>query len=119
MASSGVGWATNDIKVAVLLGAYTFDKTHQFVTDLGANIVGRSANLGTKTAVAGVLKSDPAFFAALAGSRYLYAVLFIDTGSDATSSLLGYYDTGTNIPNTPNGIDEFIAPDPVTGWIPL
>lgn len=110
-----VAWSGDNIKVALLSSGYTYSATHQFVTDLGANIVARSSNLGTKTSVGGILKSDPADFPALAGSRVLYAAIFKDTGTDATSRLLYYIDTATNLPFTPNGIDTTVQFDPATG----
>jgi hypothetical protein len=42
---------------------------------------------------------------AVTGSVVSYVVLYKDTGSDATSELLVYWDTGTGIPLTPNGGD--------------
>lgn len=115
-ATAGINWVAGDMKVALLIAAYSFDATaHQFVTDLGANIVARSLNLTGKTDVAGILKSDAASFPALTGARCLYAVVFVDTGSDATSSLLYYIDTATNLPGTPIGIDVTCQFDPSTG----
>ncbi len=113
--AGGIGWTTNAIKVAALASGYTFDITHQFVTALGANIVARSSNLSSKTNTAGVLNSAMAVFAAMTGVRVLYLAVFIDTGSDATSSLLYYIDTATNLPFTPNGIDIDVQWDPTTG----
>ncbi len=113
--AGGVGWTTNNIKVAALSSGYTFDPTHQFVTALGANIVARSANLGSKTNTAGVLTSAMAVFAAMTGAPVLFLAIFIDTGTDSTSSLLYYVDTATNLPFTPNGIDIDVQWDPTTG----
>ncbi len=110
-----VAWSTDNIKVALLTNGYTYSAAHQFVTDLGANIVARSGNLGTKTSVGGVLKSGIATWPVLTGAQCFYAVIYKDTGTDATSRLLYYIDTATNLPGTPNGIDVTCQFDPTTG----
>lgn len=110
-----VAWSTHNFKVAALLTGYTYSATHEFVTDLGGNIVARSSNLTGKTSVGGILKSDPASFASLTGGRVLYLVIFRDTGVDATSPLLYYIDTASNLPFTPNGITTTVQFDPTTG----
>lgn len=115
-AEAQIDWTSNDIKIAALTAAYVYDATDQFVTDLGATIVGRSANLSGKTDVSGILKGDAALFALLTGSTVMYLVIFQDTGSDATSRLLYYIDTATNLPTIPNGIDVTVQADPTTGY---
>jgi hypothetical protein len=115
-AEAEIDWTSNDIKVAAVTSGYTYSAAHQFVSDLGANIVARSANIGGKTDASGVLKGDAALFALLTGSTVAYLVIFQDTGVDATSRLLYYIDTATNLPTIPNGIDVTIQPDPTTGY---
>jgi hypothetical protein len=114
---TGVNWTTADIKLAALKSTYAFDKTHEFVTALGANIVARSANLTGKVNLAGILKGDSALFALLTGATVQYCAVFIDTGVDATSSLLYYIDTAINLPTIPNGLDVTVQPDPSTGYL--
>jgi|SRR5271170_3900872 len=110
-AEGQVDFLTDTIKLALVAQPYSFDSTDQFVADLQAGspavsqIVTRSGALTTPSAANGVLSADPATFTAVTGVPVFYLVLYKDTGSDATSPLLIFYDTGTNIPLTPNGGD--------------
>jgi hypothetical protein len=115
-AEAQIDWTSDTIRIAALKSTYTYSATHQFVTDLGANIVARSADLSTKTDTSGVLNSDAALFALLTGLTVQYLAVFQWTGSDATSRLLYYIDTGINLPTIPNGLDVTVQPDPTTGW---
>lgn len=112
-------WASNNFKLIALKSTYTYSDTHEFVTDLGANIVGRSANLSSKSSTSGYLKSANALFTALTGSTVTSFALVKDTGSDATSLLIRFIDTANVIPSTPNGIDWEVQPDPTYGWLRL
>lgn len=98
MAVNSVGGATQ----------YTYSAAHNFVSDVASGaILARSGALASKTFVGGVLRADnlaPAF-AALAGDPFELVILYIDTGSDATSRLLACYDTATGLPLTPDGTD--------------
>jgi hypothetical protein len=114
-ANAGINWGSDTIKVAAIKSGYTFSNAHQFVTDLGANIVARSSALSSKTSVGGILNAAQGVFAALTGAQVLFLVVFKDTGTDATSPLLYYIDTATNMPFTPNGIDVDVQWDPTTG----
>lgn len=98
------------IKWAALTSGYTFSQTHQFVSDLGANIVGRSNSLGTKTmgsVAEGVFDAADSLFSALTGSTVTQLVMYKDTGNDATSNLLLQVTSAkyTGLPFTPTGAD--------------
>ena len=83
--------AGTNIKFAAVSAGYTFSTTHEFVTDLGANIVGRSSNLTSKTlgsVGAAIFDAADTQFTALTGSVVTQLVMFYDTGTDATSVLL-------------------------------
>lgn len=111
-----INWLSNTIKIAALTGAYTYSAAHEFVSDL-AGIVARSNAIGSKTNVGGILSGANDLFPALTGAMFLYLVIYKDTGVDATSPLLYYIDTGTNLPTTPNGIDLYVQADPPTGFL--
>lgn len=101
-----IAWLTDTIKVALVKTAYAVNlATDQFVTDLGANILVRSSALTTKTSTAGVADADDVLYAALSGAQVSYIVVYKDTGADATSPLIAYYDTATGMPFTPSGGD--------------
>src|SRR5438552_3438433 len=104
---------SDTIKVMIVKVAQAFNSAHQFVSDLTAgNIVVRSAALTGKTITNGVFNSNAVTFTAVAdpGTNCLF-ILYKDTGNDATSPLIAYYDTGTNIPVRPNGGDITFTPD--------
>lgn len=105
-------WDTDTIKVALVGTGYTPDlATHQFVSDLGANIVARSGALTNKTVAAGVADADDMTFAGLTGAQVKYIVIYKDTGVDATSPLIALIDTATGLPFTPSGADVTIRWD--------
>lgn len=107
---AGSNLTSSNIKFAAVTSGYTFSTSHEFVTDLGANIVGRSANLGSKTlgtVGAGIFDAADTTFTALTGSAVTQLVMFIDSGSDATSVLLIQIDSTdcAGLPFTPTGAD--------------
>lgn len=105
-------WDTDTIKVALLSAGYTPNlATHQYVSDLGANIVARSSALTGKTVAAGVADANDVTFNAVSGAQVTRIVIYKDTGSDATSPLICLIDTGTGLPVTPNGGDITITWD--------
>lgn len=98
-------WTANTIKLIFLAAGYTPNfSTHEFVSDL-TNIVARSAALGTKANLLGVLNAAAAIASAVSGSNITQIVAVKDTGVDATSLLLLYWDTATGFPIIPNGGD--------------
>jgi hypothetical protein len=101
-----IDWDTDNIKVALLTSGYIADQAnHQYVSDLGANIVARSGNLTGKTATAGVLDADDVTLSAVSGPQVTQFVIYKDTGDDATSPLITHQDSYTSLPVTPNGGD--------------
>lgn len=110
LGQAGINLLTADIKFIALTAGYTFSDSHQYVSDLGANIVGRTAVLGSKTlgSVAdGVFDAADSVFSALTGSAVTQLVMVKDTGNDATSPLLLIADSTkyTGLPLTPSGAD--------------
>jgi hypothetical protein len=113
-----IDFDTDTIKIALVLSTYTVNlATHQFVTDLGANILIRSSALTSKTVAAGVADAADVLFALLAGAAFRYIVIYKDTGSDATSRLIAYLDTATGLPTTPNGADLTVVWDNTAGLL--
>ncbi|MGH7486998.1 MAG: hypothetical protein ACREMY_15555 [bacterium] len=105
-AQGDIAFLTATIGVILVGTSYVFSSSHEFVTDLGANIVARSSALGTKTTTNGVLNAASPVVSAVGGVVNVgFVVLYHNSGSDATSELLVYWDTGTGIPLTPNGGD--------------
>lgn len=107
---AGLDLTAVNIKWAAVEAGYVFSTAHEFVTDLGANIVGRSANLASKTlgtVGAGIFDAADTSFTALTGSDVTQLVMFYDTGVDATSVLLVQVDNTdyAGLPYTPTGAD--------------
>jgi hypothetical protein len=50
-----------------------------------------------------VLGANSLTWTSVSGSQAAYVILYKDTGSSSTSPLLGYIDTATGLPVTPNG----------------
>lgn len=99
----------DDLKVALVTSSYSYSASHQYRSDLGANILtdGVSGNLSTKSTTAGVFDADNVTLATVTGSQTAAAIiLFKDTGSSGTSPLIAYWDTGvTGLPFSTTGGD--------------
>ncbi|WP_150523840.1 hypothetical protein [Roseibium sediminis] len=108
---------SDTIKVALVdTGGYTFAATHQFLSDIGSNILGTAQTLANATVTNGVFDADDVVFTEqAAGIGTLDAiealVIYKDTGTAATSNLIAYYDTATGLPVNPNGGDITITWD--------
>lgn len=103
-----IDWDANSIKaVLVDTGQYTVNlATHQFLSDIPAGArIATSAALSAKTKAAGVAGAANFGFTAVTGVNCEALVIFADTGTPATSRLIAYIDTATNLPVTPNGGD--------------
>jgi hypothetical protein len=99
---------TGNIKaVLVDLADYTYSAAHDFLDDVPvAARVATSANLTGKTFVNGLFDADNTSFTAATGDISEAVILYVDTGSAATSRLVAFFDTGvTGLPVTPNGGD--------------
>ncbi len=91
---------------------YTYSSAHDFYDDASAGAVGTPQTIGTKTYTNGTLDGDNVTFSALSGDPCEAILIFLDTGTPATSRLVAYIDTGvTGLPVTPNGGDVTITWD--------
>ena len=59
------------------------------------------------------------FPAVTSGHTITYVILYIDTGTESTSTLLYCCDTGTNLPVTGTGADISFTPDATAGLFSL
>jgi hypothetical protein len=120
-----LGSAANSSLVAGVVKAalvdtatYTYSAAHEFQTSL-AGVVGTAVTLGTKTVVNGAFDSADPTFAAVSGASAEAIVIYIDTGTPATSRLVAFLDTGfTGLPVTPSGGDITVAVN-ASGWFTL
>jgi hypothetical protein len=73
-----------------------YNAAHEFVADLaGGGIISRSPALATKSVTAGVFDADDVTFLAVSGANILAIIVWKDTGSDATSPLIGWLDVAS------------------------
>lgn len=102
-----VNWLTDNIKVAIVKSAYAVNlSTHEFYSDLGANVLGTPVALSSRSVTGGVFDAaDSTIASVTAGDTCSFAVIYKDTGVAGTSPLLVYLDTITNFPFTTNGGD--------------
>jgi hypothetical protein len=109
------------VKAAVVRG-YTFSAAHKFVSEVtgaGGTLVATSAALSSKTGTSGVFDAaDVTFSAVASGAAITSLILFqssaVTGGADVAASaqrLIGFIDTASNLPVTPNGGDITISWD--------
>lgn len=104
--NADIDWTDDDIRLALVTSSYTVNLgVHQYLSDVGATVVSNSWPLSSKVSAGGVAGAAPAVFTAVTGATGTYAVVYKDTGTAATSPLIAYLDTVTNLPVTPNGGD--------------
>ena len=110
--SPSVDLDTDTIKAALVdTGTYTYSASHQYYSSVSSAVVGTPVTLGTKTVTNGVFDAADSTFSSVSGSTVEAIVLYKDTGSAATSPLIAYIDSATNLPVTPNGGDIDITWD--------
>lgn len=109
-AARRVDWAADTIKVSLHTSSYTPDPdAHDFFNDTNNEVSGGGYSRQTLTTSAPsldtttntiALKASATTFSSLTAT-FRYAVVWKDTGSTATSPLLGYVDFGTlSVPGT-------------------
>lgn len=103
--------SSGTVKVALVdTGVYTYSSTHQFYSSVSSAAVGTPQTIGSKTFADGVFDGGDVTFTTVTGNSVEALVIYIDTGSDATSPLVAYIDTSvTGLPVTPNGGDITIT----------
>lgn len=97
-----------NVKAVLVDGAdYTYSSAHEFLSDVPSGArVATSGNLASKTITGGVADCADFSFTAVTGDQSEILIIYVDSGSAATSPLVAYYDTGvTGFPVTPNGGD--------------
>lgn len=97
--------STGTVNVALIdTGTYTYSAAHQFWTSASGSAVGTPQVIGTKTFTNGVFDGADVTFTAVTGNSAEALIIYIDTGTAATSPLVAFIDTGvTGLPVTPNG----------------
>ena len=117
--SANTDMSGGTVKAALVdTGTYTYSASHTFYSSL-SGVVGTDVTLGTKTFTDGAFDSADPTWSSVSGNTVEAIVIYIDTGSAATSRLIAYIDTGvTNLPVTPNGGDITYTVH-ANGWFSL
>ena len=107
-ASANVSLRTGTVKVALSTAAY--NSAHDFYDDVSANSIGTPQTIANTTVTNGLFDGDNVTFTAVTGNSVEALLIYIDTGSAATSRLVAWIDTSvTGLPVTPNGGDISIT----------
>ena len=109
-----INWMTDTVKVILVdTGAYTPQTSiHQYLADIpiSARIAG-PVTLTSKATTGGAADAADVTFTSVSGTSIEAIVIYIDTGTEATSPLIAYIDTATGLPITPNGGDIIVTWD--------
>jgi hypothetical protein len=98
--------ASATIKAALLSSAYIYSASHEFLSDVSASVLNTAATLNSKSVTGGVFDaSDVVYTGVATGATAQYVVLYHDTGTAGTSSLIFLVDTATGLPMATNGGD--------------
>jgi hypothetical protein len=101
-ASADVSLTTGTVKVALSTAAY--NSAHDFYADVSANTIGTPQTITGTTTTNGLFDGSDVTFTSVSGSQVTSLIIYIDTGSAATSRLVTFLDTNvTGLPVTPNG----------------
>lgn len=97
-------WEGDDFRALFVTSGYVFSQSHEFLSDVpGGNRVGTAVALSNKVASNGGLLADPTLFSNFSGSAVDAIIIYQHTGTEGTSRLTLYIDTGTNVTFNPNG----------------
>lgn len=109
--STNIDLNDGTVKVALIDTAdYTYSAAHDFWDDASAGSVGTPQTIANTTVTNGLFDGDNVTFSAVSGDPCEALIIFIDTGTPATSRLVAYIDTGvTGLPVSPNGGDITIT----------
>lgn len=91
--SGEIDLLNDTIKVVICSSTYTYNAAHDFADDL-SGVLATSDALASKTLTAGVFDAADVSYASVTGTVERW-ILKKDTGSDATSPLIAYFDTKT------------------------
>jgi hypothetical protein len=96
---------TGSVRVLLIdTGAYTQSDTHTFLSDVAAPArISTSPALASKTYTLGVFDAADTSWTSVTGPTAEAMYFYIDTGTESTSYLVLWCDSGTGLPVLPNG----------------
>lgn len=98
----------DDIRVILVDTAdYTYNSAHDFLDDVPSVArVATSGALSSKSTTGGTFDAADVTLSSVTGDEAEALIIYKNTGTESTSNLLFYIDTGvTGLPVTPNGND--------------
>lgn len=102
-AASNIDIIDLDLRVILVNSGYIYDDTHDMLDDIpGPSRITISPSMTGKTNVNGILKADPVILLDPVGNNLSALVFYINSGSESTSRLICYIDTGLG-PINPSG----------------
>ena len=107
-ADTNIDLENEDVRVILVDAAdYTFSQAHDFLDDVpGAARVAVSGAMTGKTVTDGAFDAADVTFTAVSGDQSEALIIYRHTGTESTSRLIAYIDTGvTGLPVTPSGAD--------------
>lgn len=102
---TAVDLSDDTIKIALVdTGTYTYNSSHEFYSSVSSAVIGTPQTLASKTVTDGVFDAADVTFTGVTGSSIEALVIYKDTGTASTSSLIAYIDVvSSGLPVTPNG----------------
>lgn len=102
---TAVDLSDDTIKIALVdTGTYTYSSSHEFYSSVSSAVIGTPQTLASKTVTDGVFDAADVTFTGVTGSSIEALVIYKDTGTASTSSLIAYIDVvSSGLPVTPNG----------------
>ena len=121
-----INWSTATIQLALLDNGYTFAGTDEFMSGINSHEIASGGytrlTVGSKTNTLAsnvyTLSSSTASFtwSSLTATNVTYVILFVNTGSDATSILLQCVNLGQSYSPT---VENFTYQTPTTGFLTI
>jgi hypothetical protein len=89
---------------------YSYSASHEFLSDVaGAARVATTGNLASKSVTDGVFDAADASLGTVSGDSCEAVILYVSTGTDSTSRLMAYIDSGSGLPFNPSGGSESLV----------
>ena len=104
--TGAINWTSDIIKVVGCTSSYSPNlSTDTHLSDIPSGDRVATATLSSATASAGIADASDVTFSSVTGSAIAKLVVYKDTGTESTSTLIALIDTATGLPVTPNGGD--------------
>lgn len=112
----------DDIRIILVDTAdYTYSAAHDFLNDVaaGSRVATSAATISSPSVTAGKFTHSAVTFSSVSGDQFEALIYYKHTGNEATSALICYIDSATNLPMTPTGANIVWTPDATNGVFTL